>query len=190
LTAARGGILRAMELDIRPGQAGDPAALAELAARTFPLACPPGLPREAIEAFVRDHLDETAFRGYLETPSHTVLVGRDPTGAARAYALLVTGTEMDEGCADMILDRPTVGVSKFYLDPALHGAGGATLLLDSVITAASRSGARSLWLATNVANGRARAFYSKNGFVERGHRTFVVGGQENDDVVYERALAG
>lgn len=177
-----------MTLSIHPADPDDVPALVELAARTFPLACPPDLSGEAIDAFIRADLGEASFRRYLQDPTHTVLVGRDPAGRICAYALLVDGTAMDETCAEMVQGRPTVGVSKFYLDPALHGSGGAVALLASVVRSARGCGAVSLWLATNVANARARAFYSRNGFRERGHRVFVVGGTRNDDVVYELPL--
>ena len=112
-------------------------------------------------------------------------MAQDPQGAIRAYALLVEGTAMDEACAELIHARPCLGVSKFYVDPEWHGAGLATRLLDACVASGGATGVRSLWLATNVANRRARAFYAKNGFLERGHRVFTVGGVRNDDVVLE-----
>ena len=81
-----------------------------------------------------------------------------------------------------------MGISKFYVDPGLHGAGAAGKLLEAIVERAHAEGAASLWLATNVANARARAFYVKNGFLERGHRVFTVGGTDNSDVVLERPL--
>lgn len=177
-----------MKLTIRPALSADVAELSALAAMTFPLACPPELPPAAVEEFIRANLGASSFDEYLDNPTHTVLVGSDPEGRIRAYALLVDGTAMDEQCAPRIDGRPTMGVSKFYLHPALHGAGGARQLLAAVMTRARDSGAASVWLATNVANTRARGFYVKNGFRERGHRTFYVGGLVNEDVVYELPL--
>ena len=95
---------------------------------------------------------------------------------------------MDEACAGMITGRPPVGISKFYVDPGLHGAGAAAQLLDAIVERTRAEGAASLWLATNVANARARAFYVKKGFLERGHRVFTVGGMNNRDVVLELPL--
>lgn len=95
---------------------------------------------------------------------------------------------MDEECASMILGRPTMGISKFYLDPDLHGRGGAAALLEAIIERSRDHGVRSLWLATNVDNARARRFYIKNGFLDRGRRVFMVGGTPNRDVVLELPL--
>ena len=177
-----------MTLRIRSAAPADAAALSDLAGRTFPLACPPELPREAIDAFIAENLSTEAFDAYLGDPGYAVLLGEDPDGVARAYALLVEGTAMDRGCAKLIEGRPTTGISKFYVDPTLHGAGAAAQLLAATVDHARADGAASLWLATNVGNARARAFYVKNGFVERGTRVFTVGGTHNDDVVLELLL--
>lgn len=177
-----------MTLKIRPASLSDAAALSDLAGRTFPLACPPELPGEAIGIFIEENLSPNAFDTYIRDPGYTVLLGEDTVGDARAYALLVDGTSMDEDCAEMIEGRPTVGISKFYVDPVLHGVGAAGQLLAATTEHARAVGATSLWLATNVGNARARAFYVKNGFVERGGRVFTVGGTENDDVVLELPL--
>lgn len=170
----------AVEADLRP--------LSELAARTFPLACPPDLDAGVIGAFVAEHLSEEAFRAYTQSPDHEVLVCRADGGAIVGYVLLVKGIAMDPGCAAQILHRPTTGISKFYVDPDRHGSGIASRMLDDVTSRSRRSGVRSVWLATNVANARARRFYVKHGFELRGNRTFDVGGVANTDVVYELPL--
>lgn len=141
-----------------------------------------------MDDFISTNLTENSFRDYLADPGHTVVVGCDADGDVRAYALLVDGTSMDDECASMIVERPTRGISKFYLDADLHGRGGAADLLGEIIERSRKDGARSLWLATNVDNARARSFYVKNGFVDRGRRVFVVGGTPNRDVVLELPL--
>lgn len=177
-----------MTLTVRSATGADLPDLAGLAARTFPLACPPGLARDAVDGFIAEHLTENAFRDSLDDPLRSVIVACDPDGRIRAYALLVEGTSMDETCADLIADRPTLGISKFYLDPSLHGGGGAGELLGAIVSRAHEAGVASLWLATNVGNARARGFYAKNGFLDRGRRDFLVGGTENRDVVLELPL--
>lgn len=178
-----------VSIDIRPARPADLASLAVLAARTFPLACPPDLERSAIDEFVRLNLSEAAFRHHLSVPGHSVLVGVTDDDRPVAYALLVDGTAMDETCSAMIVGRPTVGISKFYLDPDLHGSGAADLLLDAADRHARLRAASSVWLATNVENTRARAFYARRGFEERGHRVFLIAGVRNRDVVLERDLS-
>ena len=177
-----------MTMVVRPALPDEAATLADLAARTFPLACPPELPREAIEEFITEHLDVDAFRGYLNTDGYTVLASVRADGEVCAYALLVDGAAMDPACAHLLAGDPTIGISKFYVDQSLHGSGAARILLDAVIDHGRLADARSLWLATNVGNARARAFYTRSGFVERGTRVFTVGGLDNQDVVLELPL--
>ena len=183
-------MIASVEPTVEPAVAADLGPIAALAARTFPLACPPDLPRDSIDAFIARHLSTGALSVHLVTPGHELLAARTPGGRLAAYALLVDGIEMDPACADQILHRPTVGISKLYVDPGHHGSGIAALILDDIVRRCAGRGARSLWLATNVANTRARRFYARQGFAERGTRTFDVGGVSNTDVVYERELGG
>lgn len=175
-------------LSFRPARPEEANELADLASRTFPLACPEDLPREAIDEFIRTNLGVDSFRRHLADPTHVVICASDPHGRVRGYALLVDGTAADDDCAHLIRARPTVGISKFYLDAELHGSGNASRLLETIVQSATSRGAESLWLATNVNNTRARTFYERYGFVRRGTRVFLVGGRANDDVVYERPL--
>lgn len=170
----------AVEADLGP--------LSELATRTFPLACPPDLDAGVIGAFIAENLSEEAFTAYMESSDHEVLVCRADGGTIVGYVLLVEGTAMDPDCASQIVHRPTTGISKFYVDPDHHGSGIATRMLDDVTARSRQSGVRSVWLATNVANARARRFYVKHGFEPRGNRIFDVGGVANTDVVYELPL--
>ena len=59
---------------IRKATADDAGRLAELAAVTFPLACPPGSSPEDIAAHLANTLSERHFRAYLADPDVTVLV--------------------------------------------------------------------------------------------------------------------
>ena len=177
-----------MTTRLRDASEADLDAIAALAARTFPLACPPELGPEVIAAFIAEHLRPAAFRDHLRTPGHEVLVAVGSAGDMVGYVVLIAGTDMDPACADQLAHRPTTGVSKFYVDPAHHGGGVAAEMLDEVSRRCRAAGARSILLATNVANARARGFYAKHGFEPRGNRIFDVGGVANTDVVYELAL--
>ena len=73
---------------IRRAGADDAGRLAELAAITFPLACPPESRPEDIAAHLANTLSEENFRAYLADPAVTVLV-IDADGGLRGYSLLV-----------------------------------------------------------------------------------------------------
>jgi len=50
--------------------------LAAVAARTFPLACPPSTPADNIASFIDTNLTATRFAEYLADPRHAVLTAR------------------------------------------------------------------------------------------------------------------
>ncbi len=166
--------------EVRAAVADDAAALAALAAVTFPLACPPSLPADAVADFVATQLDEASFARYLADPQRLLHVAVDEDrGTLLGYTMVVLdspppGQEEGAGVAEL---------SKCYVHPDVHGGGLAGRLLAAAREAAGERGARTMWLGTNVANRRARRFYERSGFAVVGRRTFVVGGVPNDDVV-------
>nr|WP_258369385.1 GNAT family N-acetyltransferase [Georgenia satyanarayanai] len=165
---------------MRPADPDDVAALAALAAVTFPLACPPSLGAEAIAAHVATQLDVDSFARFLTDPRRLLHVAADEdTGALLGYTMVVLdspapGQEESAGVAEL---------SKCYVHPDVHGGGLAARLVAAATDAAAQHGARELWLGTNVANRRARRFYERCGFAVVGRRTYDVGGVPNDDVV-------
>ncbi|MDQ8043702.1 MAG: N-acetyltransferase [Solirubrobacteraceae bacterium] len=170
---------------IRHAVPADSAALHELAATTFPLACPPGTAPEAMQAFIDEHLTERHFDAYLADPTRHILVAGDFDG----YALLVTGEPDDTDVAAALTTRPTVELSKLYVLPDGHGAGIATALMQAVFAHAAELGAKAVWLGVNQHNGRANAFYERSGFPVVGTKSFMVGDERHDDFTREHVLA-
>ena len=173
-------------LTTAPVSTDDLADLVALAARTFPLACPPGTTDDDIDQFVAEHLSAAAFTGYLADPSRHLVLARQhdqPVG----YAMCVTGEPADPEVAAVVLDRPAFEINKFYTDPAWHGSGVAAHLMTAVLDLARTGGAKVCWLGVNQQNARAQRFYAKHGFQVVGTKHFDVGGQLHDDFVMVRA---
>ena len=175
-------------MTVRPATTADLPALADLAARTFPLACPPDMPQESMAAFVAEHLSPERFTEYLADPVAQVLVA-DDDGALVGYTLTFSREPYDDHLASLVRHRPTVELSKCYADPDAHGTGVSSQLMEAVLDAARTAGAASVWLGVNGRNVRAQRFYAKHGFDVVGERRFVVGGRTEDDLVLERQLA-
>ncbi|ANI92542.1 GNAT family N-acetyltransferase [Dietzia timorensis] len=166
----------------------DASDLSSLASLTFPLACPPELTKADMAAFIEENLTPSAFRRYIAEPENVVLLARDAVGDPLAYTLGIPGRGDDDDAAALITAERPMYLSKVYAAPRAHGTGLSTALMDAHAVVARERGFDSLWLGTNVDNGRARRFYEKIGFVDRGRRTFLVGGQNCHDVVYELPL--
>lgn len=177
-------------LTIAPVQADDLPELADLAARTFPLACPPGTTRQETDRFIAAHLSSEAFEGYLADDTRCLLLARSD-GAAVGWAMTVTGEPTDPDVAAVVTDRPTVELSKCYADLAVHGSGVAARLVEAALDLARADigSAGTCWLGVNQHNVRAQRFYTKRGFVVVGTKQFDVGGQMHDDFVMVRPLA-
>ncbi|MGV9182199.1 tRNA (guanosine(37)-N1)-methyltransferase TrmD [Arcanobacterium canis] len=179
-----------------------PEQLAVLAGQTFIDACPRDMDRCVIEEFVMNNLSSETFASYAQDPDAHVLAlwaGNDLIG----YCVLFTpqGDEIaheEEGAPTEYLtsvNEPFGGasyLSKFYIARPWRGSGAAGVLMDA--TLATASAARDpeqnsfIWLGTGVHNKRALQAYKKFGFDIVGRRTFIVGGQPNDDYVLARRV--
>jgi GNAT superfamily N-acetyltransferase len=173
---------------IRVARPDEAAALAELAAATFALACPPHTTAESITAFIRDVLARTNFEVYLADPERLLLVAEDQAGRLTGYTMLVFGEPHDPDAAAAIRIRPTVELSKCYVRADVHGTGTAAALMAATLDAARERGAAGSWLGVNEENARALRFYGKHGYERVGTKHFLVGERYEDDYVLERAL--
>lgn len=194
-----------MTVHIRPAAPADAAALAALAAVTFPLACPPSTTAEAISDFIARNLTRDRFAEYLVDRDRTLLVAvaddadapswrgeLDGTGGLVGWSMLVRtegGEPADADAAAAVTARPAVELSKMYAHPAAHGLGVAGELMQATLAEAAREGAPVVWLGVNQENARAIRFYEKHGFAIVGTKRFLVGERWEHDYVLERALA-
>jgi ribosomal protein S18 acetylase RimI-like enzyme len=161
----------------------DLAELAGVAARTFPLACPPSVTPENIAAFIDEHLSEDRFRDYLADPDRVVLSAREDARIV-GYVMLIRGVPDDEDVQRAVPLRPAIELSKMYVLPGSHGAGVSAALMSSALNRANELDARCVWLGVNQNNQRAQRFYTKHGFSINGTKTFRLGtGIENDYVM-------
>ena len=176
-----------MSHTIRRATADDAGPLADLAAVTFPLACPPSSSPEDIAAHLANTLSEEHFRRYLGDPETTILV-LDSEGRLNGYSLLVDRPASDPDVASALTLTPSVELSKCYVHPEHHGLGAAAELMLASVQAAAEAGGAGIWLGVNSQNARAIRFYEKSGFRKVGTKSFQLGSTVEHDFVLERAL--
>jgi ribosomal protein S18 acetylase RimI-like enzyme len=165
----------------------DADELAAVAARTFPLACPPSMAPENIASFIDSNLSATRFAEYLADPHRAVLTAQQD-GRIVGYAMLVHGVDGDTDVQRAVELRPAAELSKLYLLPDFHGTGASAELMERTLAAAAEWGVRCVWLGVNQKNQRAQRFYTKSGFEISGTRTFQIGGGRENDFVMVREV--
>jgi diamine N-acetyltransferase len=172
---------------IRKAAAQDAAALADLAAATFPLACPPGSSPEDIRLHLKRTLSEERFAEYLADGKIAILV-LDEDGRLDGYTLLVDRQSTDPDVLRALGDRRSVELSKCYVHPDHHGRGAASTLMRASLDWAADQGAASVWLGVNDQNGKAIRFYEKSGFTRVGTKSFTLGDSVESDFILEHPL--
>ncbi len=171
-------------VDIRRAGPDDAARMHELAAATFPLACPPGTSPESIEQHIRRQLSLERFEEFLADPAREIFVADDFAG----YTMLVYGEPTDPDVAAVVTERPAVELSKCYARPEQHGRGIAAALVAASAASAVERGMASMWLGVNQFNDRANRFYEKSGFAVAGVKTFFVDDDPQEDFTRVRVL--
>ncbi|MFC8046949.1 GNAT family N-acetyltransferase [Nocardia sp. NPDC057353] len=169
-------------LVVGPAGLWDAEALGDLAAATFPLACPPGTAPEDIEIFLAEMLSAERFGEYLGADDRIVLRAAED-GELVGYAMLHVGTPADPAVAAAVDLHPAVELSKLYVLPGRHGSGVADALMRAALEHAAEAGGAGLWLGVNQHNARAQRFYTRSGFERCGTKTFRVGAELHDDYI-------
>lgn len=161
--------------------------VADVAARTFPLACPPSATPANVADFIATNLSRERFTAYLDDPSREVLVARTEHGIV-GYAMLVDGVGDDEHVRRAVPILPARELSKMYVLPDSHGSGAAAALMTAALERSEGRGDSAVWLGVNQDNERAQRFYSKHGFLITGTKTFQLGDAVENDYVMLRRL--
>jgi len=172
-------------MEFRRAVSGDAALLHDVAAATFPLACPPDSSPHDIQEFIDTHLTVERFDEYLTDPTRDLLLAIDGDRAV-GYTMLVAEDPRDPDVAASVTHRPTVELSKVYVRPDVQGSGVARQLVERSVQLARDRGAASVWLGVNDRNARANRVYEKSGFAEVGVKRFLLGTRWESDFV--RAL--
>ena len=150
--------------------------LADVAARTFPLACPPSATPDDVAAFIAENLTQTRFARLPRRPRPGGADRARRTAECSGYAMLIRGVADDADVQRAVPLRPAVELSKMYVLPDGHGAGVSAALMTAALDAAARRSApHACGSGVNQENQRAQRFYAKHGFTVGGTKTFRLG---------------
>ena len=178
-----------VDVVVDPSLAAD---VAEVAAATFPLACPPHSSPADIAGFINANLAEANFAAYIASDESDVLVARTPDGTTVGYSLVHHRPPSDPDVAAVVVEAPSSELSKMYVLADHHSRGrtdppGQLLMLAAIETARDR-GSVLVWLGVNQENVLAQRFYAKMGFERAGVKTFDLNGSIENDFILTRRL--
>ena len=171
-----------MDITIRLGTTADPAALAELAARTFRDTFAEGTSAEDMALHLAQAYGaEQQGRELADPAIVTLLVEAGDTLAAYA--------QLRRGPLPACLDGPEpIELWRFYVTQSWHGRGLAQRLMQRIDEEADRIGGRTMWLSVWEHNARAKAFYQRCGFTRVGAHVFMVGSDAQTDHILARPV--
>ncbi len=159
---------------IRPAEPGDADALSVIGTATFLDTYAGMIPGAAIINQCRDGHAAAAYAEYMADGAQ-LWIAHEAKGAPVGYAMVtdpdIPGMQM--GDAEL---------RRIYVQSRFHGSGLAQMLLRCALDALIDR--RRLLVGFNQDNARARAFYTKSGFVTIGTRRFEIGGHMFDDDVF------
>jgi diamine N-acetyltransferase len=171
-------------LQLRRAHPDDAVELAELMVRTFRDTYSATSNADSLERHVAEHFGTERQAAELADPAVDTLVVDGGGGGLVAFAQLRCGGDVPGA----VRARRPLEVMRFYVDRPWHGRGVAARLMDACVAAGAGRGADALWLLVYRVNGRALAFYRRQGFAAVGTHPFHFGGEVHDDVVMARAL--
>lgn len=85
-------------------------------------------------------------------------------------------------------EGPALELRQLYLLDRAKGSGAAQALMDWALATARARGAAELWLSVYIDNHRAKRFYQRYGFEDRGPYAFLVGNHADEDRLMRLAL--
>jgi diamine N-acetyltransferase len=167
---------------IRHALIADAANLAALAAKTFAETFGKDNTAEDLLLHLRSAYGVAQQSGEIADPQVVTLLGFEGEDLV-GFAQVRKGTA--PSC--VVGDGP-VELQRLYVAVSHQGTGLAAKLMQGARLAGLEFGGTHLWLGVWERNPRAIAFYRKAGFVEVGSHVFVLGGDEQRDLVFVDSL--
>jgi diamine N-acetyltransferase len=167
---------------IRPARVEDALRLTELAERTF---------RDTF-AHLNTPSDIEAYCAGAFSPEIQLNEIRDPLAdtlvVEQGHDLIAYAQLVPSAPPTCVVGTVPIELKRFYVVQTLHGAGLAPVLMDAITRCASDRRADVVWLGVWERNDRAHRFYEKCGFRDVGAHWFVLGTDEQRDVVMMKRI--
>lgn len=169
---------------VRLARLDDANDIARIGHRSFREAFAAGTHPDDLADYLREAFDPVAIAVELQQRSNTFYLALSPDdGSPVGFAKMV------DGPADPSVRGETpIQLSRLYILPDHHRLGLGGALLQVCLAHARARGHATLWLGVWENNQPALAFYARNHLELVGSKTFVVGRDEQCDLVMERPV--
>lgn len=173
------------DITIRQATGDDVALLAEMGAETFFDAYVNDIEAAQLAEFVDEAFGVEQQAAEMADEAVIVLIA-ESEGEAVAYALLRAWEAAPEGLPPSIAGRRSMELGRIYARKAWIGRGVGSALMGACLDLATGRGFEMMWLGVWERNERAIGFYRKWGFEEVGEQVFMLGEEQQRDVVMGR----
>jgi len=161
----------------------DAALLAELGASTFTETFAAVNDPADFGLYMSQAFGEVIQRAELEDPDVTVFLA-ERSGEAVGYVMLREGP-----APEIVRGFDVLQIVRLYARQSAIGSGVGAVLMQRAIHEAAARGKEALWLGVWEKNVRAIEFYRRHEFFEAGTQPFLLGTDQQDDVVMVRRIA-
>lgn len=167
---------------IRRADLGDAAVLADLGRQTFHDTFAEQNSKEDMDAYMREAFTVERLTAELQEPGAVYLVAEDSSKVV-GFAKLTPSEP-----PPCVTTPSPLRLLKLYVSAEAIGSGVGAALMRASVEWAKRSGYESLWLGVWEHNHRAKAFYERWGFEPVGAEVFLLGSDEQTDVLMQLPL--
>lgn len=169
-------------LSIRRATIDDAGHLADLGARTFYETFAVDNTSEDMAAYLAASFSPSLQAKEITDPNTTLLIA-EIDGIAAGYA------KLELSVAPFCVTGPDpIELSRLYVLREFIGSGVGAALMEACITEAKRAGNATMWLGVWERNERAQAFYKRWGFEEVGEHSFLLGSDEQRDLIMQKEI--
>ena len=138
------------------------------------------------ETFSKDNTDEN-MQLYLEYNLTLARLLEEFDDPATAFYFAEDETQL-MGYLKVKRDNSQLEIERIYVLQEFHGEGIGQALLEKAFQLAQSSGIQHIWLGVWEHNPRAIRFYERNGFTAFGSHIFILGMDEQRDILMEKKL--
>lgn len=170
------------EIIIRQVASNEIAELVEISKQTFLETFAAGNTEEDMKKYLQDNLSQEKLTAeFSDTNSQFYFA--ESRGSIIGYLKLNTGPAQTE-----LKDNKGFEIERIYVSKEYHGKKVGQLLYEKALAIAAELRAEYVWLGVWEKNTRAINFYKKNGFVEFDKHIFVLGNDEQTDIMMQLEL--